>query len=85
MLGDLTLMPLRKLVATISDALPADIAQDVKKNVRAIVQATLDKMDLVTREEMEIQEKVLARTRERLEALEARLTELEQEQEQGPG
>ncbi|MEE1567970.1 MAG: accessory factor UbiK family protein, partial [Arenicellales bacterium] len=54
------------------------------KNVRAIVQATLDKMDLVTREEMEIQEKVLARTRERLEALEARLTELEQEQEQGP-
>ena len=78
-------MPLRKLVATISDALPADIAQDVKKNVRAIVQATLDKMDLVTREEMEIQEKVLARTRERLEALEARLTELEQEQEQGPG
>lgn len=83
--GDLTLMPLRKLAATISDALPADIAQDVKKNVRAIVQATLDKMDLVTREEMEIQEKVLARTRERLEALEARLTELEQEQEQGPG
>ncbi|MDP7563938.1 MAG: accessory factor UbiK family protein [Arenicellales bacterium] len=83
--GDLTLMPLRKLAATISDALPADIAQDVKKNVRAIVQATLDKMDLVTREEMEIQEKVLARTRERLEVLEARLTELEQEQEQGPG
>lgn len=83
--GDLTLMPLRKLAATISDALPADIAQDVKKNVRAIVQATLDKMDLVTREEMEIQEKVLARTRERLEALEARLTELEQQQEQGPG
>ncbi len=84
MLGDLTLMPLRKLAATISDALPADIAQDVKKNVRAIVQATLDKMDLVTREEMEIQEKVLARTRERLEVLEARLTKLEQEQEQGP-
>ncbi len=83
--GDLTLMPLRKLAATISDALPANIAQDVKKNVRAIVQATLDKMDLVTREEMEIQEKVLARTRERLEALEARLTELEQQQEQGPG
>jgi|TARA_Y100000310_G_scaffold321162_1_gene378455 hypothetical protein len=78
-------MPLRKLAATISDALPANIAQDVKKNVRAIVQATLDKMDLVTREEMEIQEKVLARTRERLEALEARLTELEQQQEQGPG
>ena len=77
-------MPLRKLAATISDALPADIAQDVKKNVRAIVQATLDKMDLVTREEMEIQEKVLARTRERLEVLEARLTKLEQEQEQGP-
>ncbi len=77
-------MPLRKLAATISDALPADIAQDVKKNVRAIVQATLDKMDLVTREEMEIQEKVVARTRERLEAIEARLTELEQEQEQGP-
>ena len=35
-------------------------------------------MDLVTREELEVQEKILLRTREKLEALEARITELEQ-------
>ena len=35
-------------------------------------------MDLVTREELEVQEKVLLRTREKLEALETRITELEQ-------
>jgi hypothetical protein len=42
------------------------------------VQSALEKMDLVSREELDVQEKVLQRTREKLEALEARISELEQ-------
>ena len=49
----------------------------MKKNVRAMVQASLEKMDLVTREELVIQEKVLARTREQLDELQQRVSELE--------
>jgi hypothetical protein len=43
-----------------------------------MVQSALEKMDLVSREELDVQEKVLQRTREKLEALEVRITELEQ-------
>ena len=42
-----------------------------------MVQSSLEKMDLVTREELEIQEKVLARARSQLEELQQRVTELE--------
>jgi BMFP domain-containing protein YqiC len=42
-----------------------------------VLKASLSRLDLVTREEFEVQEAVLARTREKLEALEARLKELE--------
>ena len=52
---------------------------ELESNFRAILRASLAKLDLVTRDEFEVQEAVLARTRERLEALEARLEELEQE------
>lgn len=57
-------------------ALPA-APEDVRKNVRAAVQAALERLDLVTREELEIQEAVLARTRARLEEMEKRVAELE--------
>jgi len=71
-------MPLRKIAEAIVDVLPNDIAKDVRGNTRVVVQSALEKMDLVSREELDIQEKVLQRTRERLEALEIRITELEQ-------
>lgn len=51
---------------------------DLQKNFRAALQAGLAKLDLVTREEFEVQQQVLRRTRELLETLEARLTALEQ-------
>ena len=70
--------PLRKITEAIVDVLPKDIAKDVRGNTRVVVQSVLEKMDLVSREELEIQEKVLQRTREKLEALEARISELEQ-------
>ena len=54
-----------------------DIQKDVEKNVRAMLQSTFAKMDLVTREEFDVQTAVLARTREKLEKLEKQIAELE--------
>jgi hypothetical protein len=54
-----------------------ELQQDVEKNVRAVLQNTFAKLDLVTRDEFEVQNKVLLHSREKLEALEARVAELE--------
>ncbi len=51
---------------------------DLENNFRAVLRSTLGKMDLVTRDEFDVQTKVLERTRARLAALEARLAQLEQ-------
>ena len=53
-------------------------AAEVQKNLKAMLAQALGKMDLVTREEFDIQTQVLARTREKLTALEARLAQVEQ-------
>lgn len=50
---------------------------DLQKNFRAALQAGLTRLDLVTREEFEVQQAVLLRTREKLEALELRLAQME--------
>lgn len=50
---------------------------DLQKNFRAALQAGLTRLDLVTREEFEVQQAVLLRTREKLEALEVRLAQME--------
>ena len=52
-------------------------AKDVEKNLRAVLQGVFAKLDLVTREEFDVQQAVLQRTREKLEALEARVAGLE--------
>jgi len=52
-------------------------AGDFDKNVRALLSATFAKFDLVTREEFDVQREVLARAREKITQLEARLAELE--------
>jgi BMFP domain-containing protein YqiC len=54
-----------------------EMQKDVEKNVRAMLQSTFAKMDLVTREEFDVQSAVLARTREKLEKLEKQIAELE--------
>lgn len=59
-------------------ALPGGFAQDMEKNLRAALTATLTRLNLVTREELEVQSAVLARTREKIVALEKQVTELEQ-------
>ena len=53
------------------------VREDLEKNFRSVLRASLNKLDLVTREEFEVQESILARTRAKLEALEQRLAELE--------
>lgn len=53
-------------------------ARDLEKNAKAAVSGLLTKLDVVTREEFDIQAQVLARTREKLKELEARVTALEQ-------
>ena len=63
--------------ARVAAAIAASPARDAEKNVKAMVTAVLTRLDLVTREEFDIQARVLLRTRERLEALEARVAELE--------
>lgn len=49
---------------------------DMEKNIKSIVTAIFSKLDLVTREEFDIQQKVLAATREKLEALERQIQDL---------
>jgi len=52
-------------------------AADLEKNVRAMLTSLFARLDLVTREEFDVQREVLLRTREKLARLEARLSELE--------
>ncbi|HSC80969.1 MAG TPA: accessory factor UbiK family protein [Chitinolyticbacter sp.] len=66
-----------EISAKMSEALANSPAKDIEKNVRAMMASAFTKMDLVTREEFEVQQEVLARTRETLTALEARVLELE--------
>jgi len=61
----------------IGEAIRNSPAKDIEKNVRAMMSQGFQRMDLVTREEFDIQSRVLAKTREKLEALEAKVTELE--------
>jgi ubiquinone biosynthesis accessory factor UbiK len=54
-----------------------NIQADLEENFRAVLRASLSRLDLVSRDEFAVQSKVLERTRARLEALEARVQELE--------
>lgn len=65
------------LSAKLSEAANSGPAKDLEKNVRALLAQGFSKLDLVTREEFDIQTQVLARAREQLMVLEARIAELE--------
>lgn len=66
-----------ELNARVSELIAGSPAKDLEKNLRALLLTFFSRLDLVTREEFDVQAKVLARTREKLAALEARLAELE--------
>ena len=67
----------KRLLASLPAAVRGAQA-DLEKNFRAVLHSSLGKMDLVTRDEFDVQTKVLERTRARLAVLEARLAEVEQ-------
>lgn len=68
---------LDELGAKIREVAANSPARDIEKNLRAMLAATFARLDLVTRQEFDIQSEVLARAREKLTQLEARLAELE--------
>ena len=72
--------PVDSLASKLAESVPEGLRsmrEDLENNFRAVLRSSLSKLDLVTREEFEVQEAVLAKTRDKLEALEARLKELE--------
>ncbi|HEB86425.1 MAG TPA: accessory factor UbiK family protein [Gammaproteobacteria bacterium] len=75
--------PLDSMIDRIMAGLPAGLTtlgRDAEKNIHAALKSTLRKMDLVTREEFDIQHDVLIRTRSRLEALEEQVKNLERKE-----
>lgn len=72
-----------QLAAAINAALPQGMTADVRTNLRAALKSACDRLDLVTREELEVQETVLARTRAKLDQLEVQVKELERAQDTG--
>ena len=68
---------LDELNKKVSELIAASPAKDVEKNLRALLSSAFSRLDLVTREEFDVQQEVLARTRSKLEEMQARITELE--------
>lgn len=66
-----------QFVSALSRILP-EKSKDLEKNMRAALQGVFDRLNLVTREELEVQEAILARTRARLQELEKRIANLEE-------
>jgi BMFP domain-containing protein YqiC len=66
----------RKLAESVPEGLRS-MREDLETNFRGVLRSGISKLDLVTREEFEVQEAVLARTREKLERLEEKLEEIE--------
>ncbi|MBP8133107.1 MULTISPECIES: accessory factor UbiK family protein [Zoogloea] len=71
---------LDEIGSKVSELLASSPAKDLEKNARALLASGFSKLDLVTREEFEVQREVLARTREKLAELEHRVARLEAEQ-----
>ncbi|MBL4711770.1 MAG: accessory factor UbiK family protein [Gammaproteobacteria bacterium] len=71
--------PLDELTKRISALIPGNVKHmqdDVETHVRGLLQSTLTKMNLVTREEFDVQSAVLQRTREKLDAIEIQIAHL---------
>ena len=68
---------LAELSAKLAALASANPAKDLEKNFRGMLSSTFAKLDLVTREEYDVQVRLLARAKEKLAALEARVAEME--------
>jgi len=70
---------LEQLTRRISSLIPGDVKHmqdDIESNIHSLLQSSLAKMNLVTREEFDVQSAVLQRTREKLEQLEKQIAQL---------
>lgn len=75
-----TRFSLDELARQLADSVPQNLrvlGEDLERNFKSLLHAGLERMELVTREEFDVQAAVLQRTREKLETMEARLGELE--------
>ena len=68
---------IEELDRKMKEVLARSPAADLEKNLRALLASAFSRLDLVTREEFDVQREVLARTRAKLQELEAKLAELE--------
>lgn len=75
------MIPLSKITSAVNSVLPANFSDEMRKNIQIAVQSAIGKMNLVTREEVEAQEKQLLQLREKIEAMEQLVAKL-QEQKQ---
>lgn len=79
------LSQLDDLARRLSNLVPPGLREgreELQQNFKSVLQAGLGKLDLVTREEFDVQRAVLARTRDKLDALESQLAELAEQAEQ---
>jgi ubiquinone biosynthesis accessory factor UbiK len=68
---------LNELNRKVAELIAASPAKDIEKNLRALMSSAFSRLDLVTREEFDIQQEVLGRTREKLQQMEVRVAEME--------
>ena len=71
---------IESIARRLSESLPQglkDVRDDAEKNFRAVLKSGIERLDLVSREEFDVQAAVLQKTRDKLEVLEQRLTDLE--------
>jgi len=74
---------LDELHKKIAELIAASPAKDIEKNLRALLSSAFSRLDLVTREEFDVQQDVLARTRDKLQEMEARVAEMEAKLKEG--
>jgi BMFP domain-containing protein YqiC len=75
--------PFEELQARLAELLEASPAKDIQRNAKALLSSAFSRLELVTREEFDIQVKLLGRAMEKLAALEARVAALEAQARQG--
>jgi len=71
------------LNAKLNELIANNPARDLEKNARTLLSSFLDRLDLVTREEFDVQAEVLRRTREKLDQLEIKVADLENRRRSG--
>jgi len=68
---------IERIMQTAKSAMPDSLSQDVKQNIRAAIQDVITELDIVSREEFDVQTAVLKRTRAKIDEMETIISELE--------